>query len=211
MKVYQDLELSLENISIEQILRKIDAVLPSSWVRDTEREDELTKKLHDVKQYAYSTVNNPDLPDARLWLANNDKGGLYVSNIVPCEVGELTMEEYNSIMMSFVGILKKDSKVIFQLTKADMSLEDFVPKDIAEKLRTFSNLANKSTGYGHPCDFGRWLDFVISFHQCKCERRLDLIERWLHEEAGWLWETASKLSCQLEYSLNILQRYDDLK
>jgi len=211
MKVYQDLELPLENISIEQILIKIDAALPFSWVRDTERENELAKKLHDVKQYAYSTVNNPDLPDARLWLTNNDKGGLYVSNILPCEIGTLTMEEYNSIMMSFVDVLKKESTIIFQLTKADMSLEDFVPKDIAEKLIKFSNNANKSTGYSHPCDFKRWLDFVISFHQCKCKRRLGLIERWLHEESGWLWETASKLSCQLEYSLDILQQYDELK
>lgn len=211
MKVYQNLELSLENISIEQILSKIDAALPSSWIRDTEREGKLAENPHDIKQYAYSTASNPDLPNARLWLVNNDKGGLYVSNIVPCEVGKLTIEEYNSIMTSFVDVLKKDSSIIFQLSEADMSLEDFMPKDIAGKLRRFSSLANKSTGYSHPFDFDRWLDFVISYHQCTCERRLGLIERWLHEEEGWLWETASELHCQLEYSLNLLERYDELK
>lgn len=211
MKVYQELELRLEDISIDNILNKIDTLLPSFWIRDSEREDELTEMNHDVKQYAYSIVNNPGFPDASLWLANNDKGGLYVSNIVPCKVGKLTIEEYNSIMISFVDVLKRDPTIHFQLTKADMSLEDFMPKDVSEKLIRFSNNANKSTGYSHPCDFDRWLDFVISLHQCKCKQRLDLVERWLHEEAGWLWETASELCSQLEYSLNILQRYDELK
>ncbi|MCK5565615.1 MAG: hypothetical protein KAJ07_10255 [Planctomycetes bacterium] len=210
MKVYQDLKLFLGDITKEQIIAKIDALLPSTWIRDTEREDQL-KLYHNEKQYIYSTVNNPDLPNARLWLASNNEGGLYVSNIVPCEVGELTMEEYNLILNSFVDVLKNDLSIKYELTKADKTLEDIMPPDVAQKLTVFSNNANKSTGYGHPCDFDRWLNFVIAFHQNKCERRTDLIERWLHEEAGWMWETASELACQIEYTVDLLERYDGIR
>jgi len=210
MKVYRDLKLSLEKFTKEKIIEKIDAQLPTTcWARDTCRENELTEKLDDVKQYAYSTVDNDDLPDARLWLADNDEDELYVSNIVPCKAGKLTMDEYNSILVSFVDVLKNDSTISHELTEADRSLEDIIPEDVAEKLKRFSKCANKSTGYSHPNDLGRWLDFVISLHQCKCEPKLDLIERWLHEEAGWLWETASELSGQLEYSLEVLKHYDE--
>ncbi len=208
MKVYQDLKIFLSGKTKEQIIEQIDSALSTIWIRDKERENYLDEKLQDEKQYAYSTINNPDLPYARLWLATNNRGELYVSNIVPNEVGRLSMEEYNSILMSFVNVLKKDSTIAFDLTSAEKSLEDFVPKNIAEKLRIFSNNANKSSGYNHPCDFDRWLDFVISYHKCTCEPMLSLIERWLHEEAGWTWETASELTCQLEYSLDLLKKYD---
>ncbi len=210
MKVYQDLKLLLDGSTKEQIIKKIDALLSSTWSRDVEREDELTKVFHGEKQHAYSTVNNSNLPNARLWLASNNKGELYVSNIIPCE-GELTYEEYNLILKAFVEILRNDSSIRYELTEAERTLEDFVPQDVAQKLKSFSNNANKSTGYGHPCDFDRWLNFVISFHQHRCERRYDLIERWLHEEAGWSWEKASKLSSQLEYTLNLLKYYDEVR
>lgn len=211
MKVYQDLKLFLKDIVKEQIIEKIDALLPGIWVRDIEQENVLTEKFHDEKQYAYSTVNNHNLPDARLWLASDDKGRLFVSNIVPIEVGQLTRDEYNAILNAFVDIIKKDDSIVYELTKSDIELEDFLPEEIALKLKRFSNLANKSTGYGHPCDFERWLDFVISFHVERCDRKYDLVERWLHEEAGWMWETASKLSSQLEYSLDVLSYYDRVK
>ena len=211
MKVYQDLELPLEGTSTKNIISKIEDILPDTWVRDTKREDELNIKSGDEKQYAYSTIKNPGLPNARLWLADIGRGKLYVSNIVPNEAGKLTMDEYNSILMSFVDILKKDFSIKYELSKSDKALEDIIPEHVVQKLKIFSNNANKSTSYSHPCDFERWLDFVVSFHQCRCEKRLGLIERWLHEEAGWSWETASELSSQLEYSLDILSYYDRKK
>ena len=208
MKVYQNLSLPLADTTVEQVIKKIDAVLPSIWLRDTKQEDYLDEKLGDDKQYGYSTVNNPDLPDARLWLAKGYEFRLYVSNIVPCESGKLTMEEYNTILKSFVKVLKYDTSIQFELTKPDMALEDILPETVAQKLKLFSNCANKSSGYSHPSDFDRWLDFVVSLHESRHEGRLELIERWLHEDAGWLWETASELSCQVEYSLDLLKYYD---
>lgn len=211
MKVYQNLSLPLADTTVEQVIKKIDAVLPSIWLRDTKQEDYLDGKFGDDKQYGYSTVRNPDLPDARLWLAKSYEFGLYVSNIVPCEVGKLSMEEYNTILNSFVEVLKKDPSIQFELTKPILALEEIIPKEVARKLILFSNNANKSSGYSHPCDFDRWLDFVVSLHDSRCEGRLELIERWLHENAGWRWESASELSCQMEYSLDLLKYYDRMK
>jgi hypothetical protein len=208
MKVYRDLTLALSGKTKEQIIGQVDSVLPPIWIRDKEQEKYLDQRAGDEKQYAYSTIKNPDLPNARLWLATNPEGELYVSNIVPDEMGRLSMEEYNSILMSFVNVLKRDSTIVFELTDDEKSLEDTVPGDVADKLRRFSDLANKSTGYSHPCDFDRWLDFVISYHKCECEPALDLIQRWLNEEAGWTYEKAFELICQLEYSFALLEKYD---
>ena len=210
MKVYQHLTLYLDDISKEVMITKIDSLLPLIWIRDKQRENELLIKFQDNKQYAYSTKENPDLPYARLWLAENEKGQLYVSNIVPDEMGKLTLEEYNSILNSFVDILKSDSSIRYELTKGDVDLEDFLPANVAKKLKTFSIAANHSTGYGHPLDFDRWLDFVTAFYinKCECDRKIGWIRRWLHEEAGWLIGTADHLASQLDYAISVLQFHD---
>lgn len=208
MKVYQHLTLYLDDISKEAMITKIDSLLTAIWIRDEQRENELLIKFQDNKQYAYSTKDNPDLPYARLWLAENKKGQLYVSNIVPDEMGKLTLEEYDSILNAFVDILKNDSSIRYELTKGDVDLEDFLPADVANKLKMFSDLANHSTGYGHPSDFDRWLDFVTAFYMSKCDRKIEWIRRWLHEEAGWHIDTAVHLASQLDYAIDVLQFYD---
>jgi hypothetical protein len=208
MIVFQDLTIFLGNLTADKMVEKIDVLLPTLWLRDKQRETELGEKSIDRKQYCYSTEKNPNLPCARLWLAKNKEGNLYVSNIVPYEVGELTYEQYNSILLSFVEVLRKDPSIKCDLTKANITLEDFMPQDVALKLRRFSGAANKSTGYGHPCDFERWLDFVVSFYRNKCERRLEWIRRWLNEEEKWTVEKSWELSCQLDYAIDVLDYYN---
>jgi len=208
MKVYQNLALHLDDISKEDMLAKIDSLLPAMWIRDRQREGELFAKCLDEEQYAYSTKDNKDLPYARLWLVENTKGQLCVSNIVPDAMGKLTLEEYNSILNAFVDILKKDSLIRYELTKGDVDLKDFLPTNVAAKLKRFSNAANRSTGYSHPCDFDRWLDFVTAFHMSKCERKIGWISRWLHEEEGWLIDAADDLVSQLDYAIDVLQFHD---
>lgn len=209
MEVFQNLEILLGSITAEEMIKKIDALLPSTWSRDKKREDELMAKFGDNRQYSYSTLNNPDLPKARLWLAENEDGNLYVSNIVPHEFGQLTKKEYNNILLSFVAVLQNDLSIKYKLSKDNVTLEDLVPQQVAQKLQQFSHAANKSTGIGHPCDRERWMEFVVFFYNNRCEEeKIYLIERWLHEEAGWTIESASELAGQLEYGLDVLKHYN---
>jgi hypothetical protein len=208
MLVYQDMIIRIDDSTVEQMIAKFDALLPSSWRRDKSREVELHEKFVGHKQYAYSTEYHQTLPCARLWLAMNENGDLYISNIVPNKMRKLTIEQYNSILQSFSEIIKRDPSIQCTVTKANVTLDDFMPQDVAQKLIRFSNAANRSTGIGHPCDHERWLDFVVTFYRKKCQRRMDWILRWLNEEEKWTEDGADDLCTYLEHALEVLDYYN---
>ena len=95
--------------------------------------------------------------------------GYYVPNIVPLETGNLTYAQYNAILDDFIKRIAGPivEKIGFEIsaTKAEQTLDDWISKEAALKLRRFSVTANKSTGASHPSDERRWFDFIVAVHR----------------------------------------------
>lgn len=94
------------------------------------------------------------------------KEELSVGNIIPLEKNELTVDEYNAILLKFYNdVIKPYKESGTDLSISQPSDDVFEPtsvisKEALKKLEVFCSAANKSTGSSHPSDQERWFDFV---------------------------------------------------
>ena len=161
---------------------------------------------------AFGRKATDDLRAAGLTLWSRD-GGYYVSNIVPIDVSELGVAQYNAILKDFIERIVRPVAPRFNYcidaTEARQNLEDWTSTEAAQKLRDFSAAANKSTGASHPMAQRRWFDFIIAVHESRKTIGTDRLIRWLHEIEGWDEESAHELAGRYETALSLLQRYDE--
>lgn len=93
-------------------------------------------------------------------------GKIKVNNIVPLKKHQLSIDEYNAVLLKFyTDIIIPYKKCHHELDISQPSDDTFDPKSMItetalRKLEAFCNSANKSTGSSHPCDQERWFDFI---------------------------------------------------
>lgn len=139
--------------------------------------------------------------------------GYYVPNIVPIEPGRLTHDEYNAILDDFITAVASPIVAQFDFvidaSVGQQGLDDWLSPDVAEMLRRFSVLANKSTGSSHPMDRDRWFAFVVGIHRTGADFDGEKLARWLHEVERWDEDSAHELSAEYENYLDLLKYYDE--
>lgn len=146
-----------------------------------------------------------------LVLSSRDEG--YVTtNIVPREVRELGRHRYNLALQDFVAKVAEPAARVagfaVELGSATQGLDDWLSKDAADALRSFSSAANKATGSAHPMDQRRWFAFLIAVHRGAADFDADRLIRWLCEIEGWSDDKAHDLAIQYEFGLALLNAYD---
>ena len=206
MEVFQDLRIKPAN-GIP--LSDVEALIVRSvqWPRDLIIEKELLSA--GIVCYSFSYLKDSKL-FAKLYL-NRNENELYVSNITPTTVSELTKWEYNEILnefyRKFVYPLIQDQKITAELTAPMRVFADTVTDVVRDHFIRFAASANKSTGISHPLDRQRWFVFVTAFHKEKGKLNAELLFDAL-EDFGWSDDVASDLIISAEYSLELLKFYD---
>lgn len=127
-----------------------------------------------------------------IYLGDNiEKGELQVGNIIPLEKNQLTVDEYNSVLMKFYKeVILPYKEGGSELTISHPSDESFDPltvisKPALEKLKSFCALANKSTGSSHPNDQERWFDFICQTVDDDKIFDYTTLGRFLQDEVYW--------------------------
>lgn len=136
-----------------------------------------------------------------------------VFNIIPLKKYYLDIPEYNYVLDYFdkqIICSLKDYVKKVELSKPYFDIYDVATPDSVNKLRMFSETANKSTGFNHPLDFDKWCDFVISSYLSEKKIRPSDLLGWLTDR-GWSEEKANELSKYYEYSLDLLGHYGNNK
>lgn len=148
-----------------------------------------------------------------LWL-RQESNRIELSNIVPIISHHLTPDEYNFLLWKFVRVflsdpaLQTDAKI--EVTDDTDKISNYIGDDGEKILLLFSEMANKSTGCSHPMDFNRWCDFIFVCHDFRERPGTDLLRDWLYGH-GWSEKVAEELVLKYEYSLEMLDRYDQYK
>lgn len=136
--------------------------------------------------------------------------GMEVANIVPRETSELSHRAYNAVLEDFAITIARPaaSGIGFrvEVSNSTKQLDDELPPEVAESLRRFSVLANKSTGASHPLDRDRWFDFIILAHRVNASLDASMLARWLSECDGWPDRVAHDLAGEYERSRALLAR-----
>ena len=120
-----------------------------------------------------------------------DNGMIKVGNIVPLDINQLTLEEYNNILLCFYDEIIKPYKERGTDIKIEGPTDDvFDPLNVISekalrKLHSFCNLANKSTGSSHPCDKERWHDFICQTVEDGRMFDFDTLAHFLQDEIYW--------------------------
>lgn len=215
MKVHQELRIGpLIGDQEDRFISWIGEHLTAGWHRDVAREEELNRES-ERKFYCFACEQSPERSAARLFLTLADRRAtswLYVSNIVPREVQQLTFDQYNRILNEFEARFAKPAAdsigVRVELSSPEQSIEDWLSPESAKLLTAFSHLANKSTGSAHPMDRERWFDFLIALHRSGENPNVGLLQRWLIEEEQWPDDIAFDLVCEYEFARGLLDRFE---
>lgn len=215
MKVHQELRIGpLTGDQETRFVAWVEEHLTEGWARDSAREEELNRESA-TKFYCFACQRTADRAAAKLFVTHADRhttSWLYVSNIVPQEVQQLSFDEYNHILNEFGTRFAKPAAdsigIRVELSSPEQSIGDWLSPESAKRLIAFSRGANKSTGSSHWADRERWYDFLIAVHRSRENPDVGLLQRWLIEEEKWPDDTASDLVSEYEFARGLLDRFD---
>src|SRR5437870_4417809 len=151
MEVFRDLYISIDPARMSEGVDQMGCALPAGWSRDREAEENARAAPGKARPTCcFICTQEGRRPAAVLVLASKDPATFYVSNIVPVSKHQLSRAEYNAVLEEFYQrVLRPYAEragFVTSLTEADVGLEHWMSPETAEKLRTFSACANKSTG-----------------------------------------------------------------
>lgn len=161
MKTYRELYFKGTEKQLLEFVNEIGEYAVGSW--------KLVKQSERWKEYIFFDYLGELVDKARvsIYLGDNIlKGELMVGNIVPLEKSELSVDEYNTVLLKFYeDIIKPYKENGTELNILQPSDDVFEPTSIIsetalKKLKMFCYNANKSTGSSHPYDRERWFDFI---------------------------------------------------
>jgi hypothetical protein len=156
----------------------------------------------------FSCTGEARRPAATVFLAEKEPGLYHVSNVVPRQQRQLSYREYNAIVEEFcepfLRPLAEQSGLHVELTATEADLRNWLCAGAADRLRRFTEFANKSTGASHPSDRERWNEFVVAAHRDRSGLDAFTLRRWLIEVEGWPPEVADQLAIEYEYGRELL-------
>ena len=210
LEVFQELYLRHPD-GQDAVRSAILANLDNGWIHAQIREDRsMLSPGQDL--LALERVDAPGIPGVTLWMFSEEDGNYKVSNIVPLKNGELGVSGYNAALNHFLQSVVEPAcqsePLAAKVTGASMSIDDWAGEPSAKALKSFSALANKSTGRSHPMDEQRWLHFLLEAHRAKSTLASDQLARWLIEAERWPIETAYELASEYDFSRTLLNLYD---
>lgn len=206
-------DLVIRGTTLDEIAPLLDELLDQPWSRAEEIEESwVDRGTGGGQPLVFRRDSDDTLPGAHLYLFPREDGSLYVSNVVPTQSSQLTESEYNALLEEFHGTVVEAAVdrvgAEAELDVADYVLAERAGPEVADSLRAFSAMANKSTGASHPMDADRFDDFMIAASRLDGSRRpsADRIAQWLITD-GWPEDTAWDLAIQYEQGLRLLDRF----
>lgn len=213
MKVFQKLKFDLGTVTLDDWLSRAAPYLQGNWQRAADIENEAKASGINDPYLCFELQNDPMFSPVVLVLSADEPGApMEVINIISRQRSSLSHDEYNSLLARFhtevVEPSLRGTTVGVDVSSPDVEIEDLAPSSVAEALRQFSVLANKSTGASHPLDQERWFSFVVASHRSGKPMEVEMLTRWLVEKGGWTSEWAHDLSIQYEQQVALLSYYD---
>jgi hypothetical protein len=161
MKTYRELYFKGTPKQLSQFIAQVEKYAVGDW--------KLVKQSERWKDYLFFDYTGNLIDKARVSIYVGDKiieGELKVGNIIPAEKNELSVDEYNTVLLRFYNDVinpYKESGTELSILPPSNDIFDptsVISKAALKKLEVFCSSANKSTGSSHPCDQERWFDFI---------------------------------------------------
>lgn len=186
MKIYRELYFKGTSNQLLKFVNQIPEYAKGDW--------KIEKQSERWKEYLFFDYigNNIDKARVSIYIGDRiEKGELKVGNIIPLVKHQLSVDEYNAVLLKFYeDIIKPYKEFDTELMISQPSDDNFDPNLVItqtalKKLELFCSAANKSTGSSHPCDQERWFDFICQ--TVDDERMFDYttLANFLQDETYW--------------------------
>jgi hypothetical protein len=213
MEKFRELCIKITPQHTRDFLSAVDSALKKGWKRATEAEARARSmsrlKLHEEMAY-YCCDKRGQRQAALVAIYRRDPQQLYVSNVVPTELSELSHRQYNAILKDFydeiLANVRGSFRVSVVLASNQLRVEDLMPAETFKLLRAFSSSANRSTGSAHPADGELWQTFLVALSRGQHKLDSHSLLRWLIEVEGWPGEVAQDLGSEFEFGMELLAR-----
>lgn len=203
IRTFKDLIINGSNEELNKLKQKLIEKIESDDRRSLESKEEYPDLIM-IKSIGITKI------DDSIIFFNTGEAEFKITNIIPIVKSNLDFIEYNNVVDDFykniINPLVRENSLNLNITITTgfHTLEDLVNEEVAKKLKLFSRAANKSTGFSHPLDRERWLDFVASSFKTGNILNLDYLGRWFAEIEGWSYEVTNELIINYEYSIDLL-------
>ena len=186
MKTYRELYFRGSREQLKKFIDEMKKCVAVNWRMEIQSER--------WKDYLFFDYMGENVEKARVSIFIGDgieKGELSVGNIVPIEKSELSIDEYNAVLLQFYNdIIKpyKESGTDLDISEPSDDVFDpisIITKEALAKLKSFCNLANKSTGSSHPSDQERWFDFICQTVDDDKMFEYSTLADFLQDESYW--------------------------
>ncbi len=216
MEKYQDFKVVLPPEEWDFFQREFKKVINCNYWK---RRDDLVERGSKGMSYEGKELMCVETPEMEfnneklkgviwMWLGDSQ---LEVFNIIPLIGNYLTCAQYNFILSMFrqsiIDQMAGNFNLKVEMSKPYLDMEDVIGKKGLGLLITFSRTSNRSTGHSHPMDFAKWCDFIFYVFKNKKHLAVDDFMHWLIED-GWMEDKANELSLDYEYSIEMLERYE---
>jgi len=209
MKTYRELYFRGTSQQLSDFVDHIGKYATGDW--------ELKPRKERWKDYLFFEYKGFIVDKANVSIHVGDritKGELNVGNIVPIEKSQLSVEEYNAVLMRFYeDVIVPYKEQGTELNISQPSDDIFNPTTVIsekalEKLKLFCNSANKSTGSSHPCDRERWLDFICQTVDDNKMFDYSTLSNFLQDENYWGQKPDEYIGVMGDYAWEEEQAYE---
>lgn len=213
LEVFAELRFrSTKQEALDSFIADFDRSLPEGWSKNEEvLEGRIREHIYMLKNFG--------LGDLKLVVWQKEQFELFFQNILAMDtrddIDQGKFERWNLRMLMIKEklvdpIIGRHPEVELIFEPGEKHIEDCVSEELANKLKSFSRCANKSTSNGHHNDYERWKNFVIAAHEEGAHDeslRCDRLREWL-EKDGWEFEAADQLATEYDQGLYLLEEYD---
>lgn len=225
MKIYRELYFKGSEVALRKFIDRVSQIKATDW--------HIMLNQISMVHYLEAKYVGGKYPKAIVSICIEDNyirnGEIKVGNIVPIEKMQLTLEEYNQLLIAFYNdVIKQYKEQGFDIVIDGPTDDIFDPltiisEEALEKLKSFCNSANKSTGSAHPSDREKWFDFICQTVEDGRMFDYDTIAKFLQDKTYWgdnraeylgeggqyAWseDMAYKLADEYEYGCEILKYY----
>lgn len=211
MKRHRDITISSPSLSAAALARYVESFAEHVQNWECPLEKSQAYEMACGEPSCCVVVKAPGLEHAAVHLSKVGKNSLRKTNIVPLDLYELDIDQYNAIATEFSKVLRKRARIdkmeiSVSITKASASLYDVVTgKHPTMFLKRYLSAYPLS---GHPSDVERLDNFICSLARYS-RRPLDLhaFQHLLVEELGWSKSQAETCRSRVEIGLEVLARY----
>lgn len=212
MYTYQELTIQGPEYQLKEFLALIRETKLKSFSYSRAQSNRYADMLFVERDRAVCfRAKTKELYKSSIWLLL-DNNKISSVNIIPFLKSHLTMEEYNYIISSFykeIYDIGRSAGIEAELSASYIDIKDLLSSELYSYLDKWESNCNRDGGVNHPCDYERWMAFVVeSFKKNSVLKREDL-EKWLLEDRKWGDVRAvqvQRIGMLYEYGLDLMRR-----